>query len=264
MGASIGNLGTVTWSTGVHAQLAGTGTQPREWTLDLEGDELDTTVLGNTGAMTAIPGLQSWSGSFKALLKVPAYGNGGLVTFAAGYTVNLNSWDMSIVRDVIDTTIFNATSPTVKSFIPGLFKWSGSFSGFLDDTTLAIFPGTNSLEPAAATFKYQEKGATDNSLAGSILTTRTNIGVKPSAANSISYSWRGTGDVTQSTPSAGTGIITAGALGLQAASTLTLTSDATRTFSGSAFWKSIGIRVVMGQLVELDVGFAGTGSLSIS
>lgn len=264
MTAIIGALGSVAWVGGTNAQLAGTGTQPREWTLDLTADELDTTVFGNTGAMTAIPGLQSWSGTFKALLKAPAYGNQGLVTFSAGYTANINEWSLSVKRDKLEATIFNATPPTVKTYLPGLFKWDGSFAGFLDNTTTAVFPGTNSAEPAAATFKYQEEGGTDSQLSGSILTTKSTIGVKPAALNAVAYTFRGTGDLTQSTPSAGAPIIPTGALSLAAASALTLTSDGTKTFSGNAFWESIDITVKLNGLIEVSVGFQGTGVLTLS
>lgn len=265
MAVTIGATGSVAWAGGgVNGQLAATGATAKEWSLDLEAAEFDATVLGNTGAMTAIPGLQSWSGSFKSILVVPGHGNGGLVTFAAGYAVNINAWNMTINRTEIDATVFNATSPTVRSWIPGLFKWGGAFSGFLDGTTVAVFPGGNAVEPAAATFRYQEKGATDNTFAGSILTTRTGIGVQPNTANTVSYTYSGTGDVTQSTPSAGAGVIPAGALGLTAASSITLTSSTSRTFVGSAFWRSIAISVQVGGLIEVEVGFRGDGALVIS
>lgn len=273
-GPSIGALGSVAWTTGANATLASTGVSNMEWTLNLEGEEFDSTIFGNTGAMTAIKGLQSWDFEFGGYLVAPDHGAGGLVTFGAGAAgtglggsvLNLNAWDMNITRDEIDTTLFNATVPTVKSWIPGLFKGGGSFSGFLDSatsTTIPTFPA-NSSEPATGTFRYQEKGVTDNTLSGSMFTTRASWGARVNAANPISYNYRLSGDITQSTPSAGAGILPAGALASTAIDTITLKSDATRTFTGSAFWTSIAISVRPRQLVSVRVRGRGTGALTIS
>lgn len=269
MSASIGAAGSVAWIGGTHAQLAGTGTSPMEWTLNLNGDDMESTAFGTAGPESHIKGLQSWEGEFTAYLKTPDHGAAGLVTFAAGTVLNMNAWDMNISRSDIEVTSFNATNPTVKAFIPGLFNATGSFSGFLDNatsTTVPAFPA-NSSEPATGTFKYQEDGATDRNLSASIFTTQASWGARLNAANPISYTFRVSGDITQST-SSGTPnasiLLSGAALDATAASAITLKSDATRTFTGSAFWKSIAISVKLGSITTVKVGFRGTGALSIS
>lgn len=274
MAVVLGNTGSVVWATGANATLAGTGTTVgtavQSFDLNLEGDELDTTVFGNTGAMTAIPGLQGWTFSFKALLYTPVHGSSGLVTLGSytGLTnaiVNLNAWDMTITRDEIECTLFNSSSaPSFRSYIPGLFKGAGSFSGFLDGTNPIVMPSSNTNEPAAAVFKIHEDTTTDNTLSCSIITTRAAARSAPTTANTLSYNYRVSGDITQSTPTApARGILPAGALASTAADTITLTASTGRTFSGTAFWTSIGISVKMGQLVEVNVSGRGTSTLTI-
>lgn len=49
-------------------------------------------------------------------------------------TVSLTDWTLNIVRDVVDATGFNPSS-NWRTTLPGLSGGSGSFSGYVDDTT---------------------------------------------------------------------------------------------------------------------------------
>lgn len=261
MGVITGITGSVAWAgSGENAQLATTGAEGQEFRLNLNGVEFDSTNFSTTGASTHVKGLSSWDGEFTGIIKAINHGALGLVTYSAGYVVNMKRWTMNIERDTFDSTVFGATE---MAFAPGCWKFGGDFSGFLDDTTVATMP-VNSNEPATGTFKYEEKGVTDNTLSGSIFTTRAGIQANPRALNEISYTYRGSGAITQSTPSAGAGILPAGAVAGDAASQLTLTSSTSRTFVGSAFWKSISIDCSVADLVKVRVGFQGTGALVIS
>lgn len=255
MAAITGITGAVTsWTN--NTQLISTGSKPMQFSLDVDCDEHDVTAFDTTGAQAYIKGLRSWGGSFTAQLATPAIGALGLVTFSAGYVVNLNAFSVNIACAEHEVTAFAATE---KAYIPGMFNWSGTFGGFLDGTTAATLPG-NSNEPATGTFLYQELGATDNTLAGSIFTTRLGIGVSPTAPNSVNYSFRGSGALTQSSTSVG--IIPDGALAVPTVGELVLTASTGRTFTGNAFWTGIAIAVSVGAPTVLTGTFRGTGALT--
>lgn len=266
MSVVIGYPGSVTWAGATNnAQLATTGAEPVEWRLNIRGDEYETTAFAGTGAQTTfIKGLTQWDGEFTATLKSPEHGALGLVTFAAGYTAQIMEWSIDIVRDAIDVTTFAATE---RAFLPGLCRINGSFRGFVDDTTsITHVGGSNASEPATGTFKYSERGATDGTLAGSIFTTSGDVDVNPGRAATVAYNWRMSGALTVSVPSTGVSPLKTGTFDPTAdvASAITLAADGTKTYSGSAFWKSINLRVAVGQMTTLRVGVQGAGVLTVA
>lgn len=262
MAVLTGITGSVTsWAGSAFNGSLLTGSRPAQFTLNMTGEDIDTTAFADSGIQTHIKGLSSWAGQFTAQLAEPAIGNLGLVTFSAGYTTNLNAWSIQANQQSVGPV--TAFAGTEHAYIPGTIDWGGTFSGFIDGTTALTAVG-NSSEPASATFKFAEKGATDNTLSGSIFTTALNATVQPTAANAVSYSFRGSGALTQSSPSAGTPIFTAGALPLTAATSLVLTCSTGRTMTGSAFWTSISINCAVAQAVTVTVGFQGTGALAIA
>lgn len=262
MPPTYGHKGSIQWgATGsTHKHLAETGTKPYTFAVTLDGDDGDVLTFNDQGIARALKGITSWSFEFSTYLATPVMGHVGLVTFAAGYTVNLDEWSIEIEREEADVTAFGATE---RAWIPGPMRWRGEFSGFLDTTTPAAMI-SNANEPASATFKYDERGAVDATLSGTIFTIGATIQVAANAPNRIGYRFRGSGDITQSTPSTGTTIIPPGALGLQDAETVTLTASTGRTYSGSAFWRRIQVRVRVGSPVEVSVSARGTGVLTIA
>lgn len=262
MAAVTGITGAVTsWAGTQNTRLISTGAKPASFTLNVPAPANPTTGFSDVGIRTMLKDIYDWSGTISAQLAAPSSGTAGLVTFAAGYTTNLNSWNLTIAGEEFPVTAFGAAA---RAFIPGGFGWSGGFSGFLDGTTVASIPSVSASEPGSATFKYAEAGATDMTLAGSIVTTLLNIGVSPSAANAVSYSFEGTGALTQSTPSAGEPVLPAGAVAIPVAGELVLTASTGRTFTGDAFWTSIAISCTVGQPVTVEIGFRGTGALTFA
>jgi hypothetical protein len=263
MAAVPGITGEITsWATGINAQLAGTGTTPNEATINMEAEEFDSTAFDTTGAAAYIKGLRSWSVEFNAYLKAIDHGGGtnGLVTFSAGYTTGIRAWTLDVVRDMFDATVFG---DAVKTYVAGLIRWGGSYEGFMDGTTALTEPG-NANEPASIVLKYQEKTTTDNTLSGSAFTTRASGRSTPQALNSANYTFRGSGDLTQSTPTSGAGIFPAGALANTAAGSLVFTASTGRTFTGDAFWERVSIQCGVGNLVTIAVTARGTGALTIA
>ncbi len=266
MAAVSGILGVVTsWSGTFNASLL-TGSRPAQFSLNMAGDDLDTTAFADLGVETHIKGLSSWSGSFTAQLAAPAIGALGLVTFAGGYVTNLNAWTLNAAANALETTAFGAT---VKTFIPGTLNWGGTFSGYQDGTTALTAPA-NSGEPATGTFKYQEAGAVDNQVAGSIFTTALGLTVQPNAVNAVSYSYRGSGALTHADTTAGTTAVWTKntALATPILGDIVLTSYTGRTFTAAAphgaFWTGISISVGVNQATTVQVSFQGTGTLTIA
>lgn len=246
------------WGSGsIHSQLAGTGTKPASLNITIEGDDYDSTGFSDAGIETHLKGLTAWSFEGSAQLLVPDHGASGLVTFAAGYTTNLDHFSVEASRQEHKFAAFQGTFYT---FVFGKMGWRGDFGGALDDTTAMALP-SNSSEPATATFKYQEKGATDNTLSGSIFTNRASIGIAPTAINSIEYSYIGSGNLTHSTPSAGAGFLPSGAVALTAPEAVVLTASNGRTFTGTAAWTRFSIAARVGQLTE--VRFTGRGTTAL-
>lgn len=262
MPPTFGHRGSIQWGApgSVHRHLAQSGTKPYTFTVTLDGDEGDVLAFADQGIAQAVKGLTSWSFDFTAHLSTPVMGHVGLVTYAAGYTVHLNEWSIEIERDEADVTAFGAAE---RAWIPGPLRWRGEFGGYIDTTT-PIARISNPNEPATATFKYDERGAVDATLSGTIFTVGASIQVATSAPNSVRYRFRGSGDITQSAPSTGTTIIPVGALGLQDAEDVVLTASTGRTYSGLAFWRRIGIQVRVGAPVEVSVSARGTGALTIA
>lgn len=263
MAGFVGLLSTLSWGGTLHASLASVGVEGMEFTFEPDAESFETTRFGaSSGARTKIPGLQSGTISWEGTLKAPAHGAAGLVTFSAGTVLNVNGFDINLDRDEFDSTVFNATAPTVKSYLPGGWGGSGSFSGLYDSSTGMALPG-NSSEPATGTFKYQERGGTDNTLSFSMFTTRASVTSSPKQLATLTYNFEATGDITQSSPSTGVGIVPAGTDLSEAAQSLTATATTGRTFAGSAFWTSIGLSVRIGQLTRVRIGARFTGAITI-
>ncbi len=257
MAVITGITGSVTsWAgAGFNASLL-TGGRAASFSLSMAMDDLDTTAFADAGVGTAIRGLSSWSGSWTAHLATPANGSLGSVAGTGLYVTNLNAWTLNATQQSIESTSFAGTE---KSFIPGPIQWGGTYGGFVDGTTVLVAAGLPASN-ASATFLYQDL-ATDNTLVGTIFTTALSVNSAPNAANTVSYSYRGTGSLT----AAGTApIFTAGAMPAATAPTsLVLTASTGRTYTGSAFWTSIGLSVGVNQATMLTVNFQGTGALAI-
>lgn len=259
MAITTGIAGAVTsWAS--NTQFIATGSEPAAFTLEFEGQEFDTTTFASAGISSFLKGLSGWRGQITQQIKTPATGDLGLVTFTAGYTTNLTYWDLAVDVAEHETTTFGATT---RAYIPGKLSWGGSFGGYADDTALLTMVG-NSSEPATGTFKVREAGGTDDTLSGSIFTTRADTGASPDAVVPANYTYRGSGALTQSTPSAGTTIFPTGAVARPTTGSLVLTATTGQTFTGDAFWTRAGVRVAVNELIVVTLDFRGSGALSIA
>lgn len=267
-GPITGITGSISWTGVENAYLATTGNEPAKFTINFEGEEFDTTTFLTTGSESAIKGLTSLTGEVEAMLKSPDHGGGsnGLITFAAGTVLNSDEWEMDIVRREYRVTAFQATA---HAYIPGTWSAGGRFGGFIDDTT-AIAAISNASEPANATFKYQEKGASDNAITASIFTSAGTAEAGPLMANRYSYTYKTSGDINFIAPSTGASIMPSSVspgtpIAGSAAGSLVLTASTGRSFTTNAFWTNINIRVTATGLTVVRWRFRSSdGSLAIA
>lgn len=248
------------WAGTQNTNLISTGNEPMSFTLDSDALEFDTTALSAAGIATFLKGLSQWRVTMRSRLKTAQTGDLGLVTHAGGYATNINRWDMAVEVAAFENTVFGATS---RSYLPGKLSWGGTFSGFMDDTTVITMPG-NGNEPATGTFKLREAGATDDTLSGSIFTTRLGVEISPENIAVASYGYRGSGTLTNSTPSAGTTVFGTGAVARPTIGELVLTADTGYTLTGNAFWVAARIVMEVNGLSTVELEVQGTGALAIA
>lgn len=261
MAAFVGINGAVTsWAN--NTQFITTGSEPIEFDINPDALEFDSTAFSALGISTFIKGLPSWSGQIRMRLKTAQTGDTGLVSYTAGFTSILKRWSMAVEVASHESTQFGDAART---FIPGKLSWGGDFDGYMDNNTSnpVTLPG-NSNEPATGTFKLREAGATDDTLSGSIFTTRSGIQVSPDGVATVSYTYRGSGALTQSTPSAGTTVFPTGAVAIPTAGSLVLTAESGYTFTGSAFWTRVAIEMPVNELARVTLDFQGSGALAVS
>lgn len=267
MAAFVGILGDISWAGTQNTRLITTAAKPIDFTLNLEALEFDTTAFAALGIATFIKGLSSWSGTIRLRTVTAQTGDQGLVTFSGGYVTNLNRWDMTIETAAHETTPFGVALTNTaywRTFIPGVLRWSGGFGGYQDGSTVLTWPG-NSSEPATGTFKLREAGATDHNFAGSIFTTRLGAEVSPNGVATASYSYRGSGALTESNASDDSlEIFTAdgGVVARPTVGELVLTATTGQTFTGDAFWTAVRISNAVNEMTTIEIDFQGTDDLA--
>lgn len=267
MAVITGVTGQITsWAGTTHGYIGGTaagvatGVTVKDATLTMECEEFDATAFTTTGYAAAIKGLRSWSCEWTAYLKDIAHGGAanGLVTYTGGYTTNLNAWTMDVTRDELDSTQF---SDTVKTYIPGLMHWGGTFGGWTDGTTDVIAAGLPATD-ATGIFQYQTAAAVAD-LRGTIFTTRGTVTSRPADIVTVEYGYKGTSTLTQSNPT-GEGIFPDGDVPFDAAGSLVFLAHTGLQFTGDAFWSRVAITCRVGALTEISVRARGTGALTIA
>lgn len=269
-GATAGILGLVTsWgSADFTTALISTNNKPASFTLSEKADIHDrTTFVTSTGATFGrnISGLHSWSGKISAHLGTPQIGALGAVTFASGEVLFINEFDINITADMHDATAFTGSAVKWRSYVPGLVRATGSFSGYLDNATTIAHAGLDA-GAAAATFDVIA-GGTGKTIGGNILLSDVEISVSPADINKKKYSFvfdsqvttAGSGTVLWAVDTGG-GVytLTTPATG----KTLTLQSYTSQTFSGAALWRGISVKCAVGSPVMVDIDFLGSGTLT--
>lgn len=257
-------------TAGITGLLAATGTgntkdlldnsQPYQGTLNVTADSFDVTAFAaGVQSMSMVQGLQAWTIGFQNRFNGKA-GLEGAITYSSGYTVLARSYTLNITAPAFDATAFGATR--YKTFLPGLYSFSGSYDVLIDGTTsLAALTAAGGAGDSA-TFKFGEENPnTDDTAAGNIITTSLSAVVSLGDVNRATYNFTGSGNLTFAGENT---LITAGTLGVPAAATVTLTAASGKTYSGSAFWSAINIQCGIDGAVDISGTLQGTGDLTIA
>ena len=273
---STGMTGLVTsWVGTANTALLAACDEP-SFTLNIDGGVQDRTAFA-AGLTTTRAGatIRGWSGTITGRARLgtsPPSGYLGLVTFAGGYATHVNSWDMQITCKPLEITSWTlaATAAGWRSFMPGILGWGGSYSALIDVTTALANPFAPNTASSAATFKIGEASAVAQTLAGNIYPSALSIAAAVADLNTVQYSYVGDSTLTAAGAS---NLFAAGAVGTPDWDTsgsdgvpdadLILQASSGRTYTGPAFWTSIGIRVQPAGWTEISIGFQGAGALAI-
>lgn len=191
-------------------------------------------------------------------------GNTGSVTFSGGYVANVRSYRLNLNWDVLDSTSMSGSTVANRSFInAGILKWGGEYVARVDDTTALVLPGASA---ATLTLKVAEDGANDVQLSGSATATRLGAVVRIGQLAEANYSFVGSGDLTSQKGSStyATFLFADGPVGVPATGSLVLRSHTGRTYTGNAFMSSMTIDVAVDGMIGIEIGFQGTGALTVA
>ena len=115
--------------------------------------------------------------------------DGSVVLTNAATTIK--SWTLSYVGDALETTNFDTTG-SLRSFIPGLTGWTGSFEGF--------FSGSNSAVPGSTGTITLKTGTGSTGLwHGSIVLTGMDVSDPRDGVITQSYTFQGNGALATTT-----------------------------------------------------------------
>lgn len=255
-------------------------------TFNIDSDEFDISELSGSGAATErLAGLRTGTIDFSGYWpkSAPKIGNVGLVTMS-GYATYVTDYKLDVDFGEIDITSFNATAPTVRTFMPsGLFAWSGSFNGHaISDTAVSLTTAASSTG-AAATFVLSKEATHDSKLSGNVLITRVGHSIRKADKQVLAYTFNGSGALTETAgdtydplrlaPATSAGTATAWGApswdtngdGTPDVSLVFKTyeaGDPDREYTAGAFLKSMSIECAVGAPIKVSGSLRITGNLS--
>ena len=240
-----------------NTQFISGGITPTDITFDITAPTLEFLPLTSSGQYSRLAGLGSWTFTLTGQLATPRIGSLALVTFANGHVVGADKFDLTIDIESFPATPFNASEVKWHAFIPGAFRWNGSYGGFLDSSTALSAVGA-AATAGAATFQY----TADHNLAGPILTDALGARLVPGTPNEYTYGFAGTSTITQSTTSSG--IIPSGVFVIPSIGVLSADLGDGTEIAGSAFPTSIRLQTGVGDFVSVVITGQGTGDPNLS
>ncbi len=113
----------------------------------------------------------------------------GLVTFATGYTTNVDTWTLTIEVDEHSVTDFSPVTAGWDSFHMGQKRWSGSYTAFVDDTAQMDANANWMGGPAAAAATFGMDAA--RTYSGSIWITGSTVDTSPGDMVKVTFNFRG-------------------------------------------------------------------------
>lgn len=254
-----------------------TGSQPTDYsglldsmiaeadlTFNMEGSDEDVTVFGSSGviATSSVPTPRAYSVDISGYFpNSPANGTKGDITFSSGYVAHAHSWNVDISWAEHDVTEFDGTGITDRLFIAGLASWSGSWTCYLDDTTAIsdITSGTGSA--AQAIFQLVDHATQIEKLTGNIITTGASLTMTPAGVPTITYQFKGSGQLTANASATNIGADSNGIFDDSAGTLLT-------PGLGQLLWQTTTSRTIKANAFARRVSFAsavnGMNTCSVS
>ena len=180
------------------------------------------------------------------------------------FTINLNA-------QVHETTAFNASAPTWKTFRPGVVNWSGSMMARLDDGNAAPLPLAVGGSAVSCVFTY----GTTATLTGDIVISSVAPAIRVGSLSLIPITFNGTGQLLPGGANSilGSTAFATGASGIpewndngSSAKPIVIQTTSTpssKTLTGAdGFWSSISLTASVSEVVRVSVGVQGSGSLT--
>ncbi len=122
-------------------------------------------------------------------------GEKGFVNFGAVFTgmdAIVQKWSINVAQEMIDVTALpGGTAQVWKTFTAGVSQWSGSFEGFIDDTTV---PDVSSFDAASGTCTFED--GHDNTFVGTVFLQDCDFENDVSGAAILNCNFQGTGTLT--------------------------------------------------------------------
>jgi hypothetical protein len=246
-------------------------------TLNIESNEYDaTTPTGSAvNMMTMNAGLRQGTVAYTGIYPRAAnpLGLSALITYASGYVQYVNAFTINLTWPAIDITSATGAAGSYRRWMPGgTGRWSGSYTCKADNATALVMPTVG--VASAATFKLAEDGVADPTLSGSITTPRLTQTVRIGAESVATYSFSGSGDLTQAAGTALPGIFAAS--GVISKPTWDLNNDGTpdntclltvasgRTYTFPAFWTNVSLTWQMDQPVRVAGTLQIAGDVTVA
>lgn len=231
-------------------------------TIKIESNEIDVTqATGSAINMKARNlGLRGGTVDFSGIFPrtTPPLGISALVTYASGYVAYMNALSIDITWPEIEITEMTGANTGWRRWMPGgIGMWAGSYTCKADVNDPPTIPTSGA--PAAASFKLAETGATDPTLAGNIGAMSISQKVRLGDYSEITYSFIGSGDLTQSNGglTAASGAIAKPTWNIAGTSSLpdntcVLKVAGGRTWTFPAFWTKLSLSWKMDDVVRVN------------
>jgi len=249
-------------------------------TLNVSANEVEVTQATGSAVnmMERINGLRGATVDFSVIYprSAPTAAMSALVQFATGYVQYVNAWTLDITWPEVDITSFTGVASTGwRTWMPGgMGSWGGSWTCKADNATALTMPSVGAA--AAGTFKAFEDGVADDpTFAGNIGTPKLTQRIKLGDYSEVTYSYSGSGNLTQKAGTSFPGLLYAGTTATAITkptwdingdgtpdNTTVLTVATGRTYTFPAFWTKLSLSWKVDDVVRVSGTLRVAGSIT--
>lgn len=248
-------------------------------TLNVNANEVEVTQATGSAVnmMERINGIRDATVDFSGIYPrtSPTAAMSASITYAGGYVQYCNAYTLDITWPEIDITRFTGVAATGwRTWMPGgMGSWSGAYTCKADDATAATLPAIGAY--SAATFKAFEDGVNDPTFAGNIGTPRMTQRVRLGDYSEISYTFSGSGALTQAAGTNLPGLLYSGTSATAITkptwdinadgvpdNTCVLTVATGRTYTFPAFWNKLSLSWKIDDVVRVSGTLRVAGAIT--